>query len=74
MIKIRTIATVEYTCWLTENDEQRVRVYAEETEIDIEEAVQELYAKGEIQIYQDSTESDFTTETVELLDEYLEED
>ena len=74
MITIGTTATVEYTCWLTEEDEQRVRFYAEENEMDIEEAVQELYDKGEIQIYQDSTESDFTTEKIELVVEYLEED
>lgn len=73
MIEIRTTATVEYVCWLTEEDEQRVRFYAEESEIDIDEAVQELYNKGEIQIYQDSTESDFTTETIKLLDEFEED-
>lgn len=74
MIEIETTAIAKYTCWLTEEDEQRVRFYAEENEIDIDEAVVELYYKGEIQIYQDSTESDFSTEKIELLDECLEKD
>ena len=54
-------ATVTYACQLTEEDEQKIRDYIEDTDLTIEEAVIELYNAGEINLYQNSTESDFST-------------
>ena len=72
MIELYTTACVNYTCWLTEEDEQKVREYARENDLDIEDAVNKLYENHELSIYTDSTESDFCTEDIDLLEEYEE--
>ena len=58
-------ATVTYACWLSEEDEQKVRDYIGDTDLSIEDAVIELYNAGEIDLYKDSTESDFSTNYIE---------
>lgn len=62
-------ATVTYACWLNEEDEQKVRDYIEDTDISTADAVMELYCAGEINLYKESTESDFSTNCIISVDE-----
>ena len=65
MITVETRATVTYTCWLNEEDSQKVLDFLEtNTDYDTAEAVSKLYADGEIDLYDDSVESDFITEEI----------
>lgn len=54
-------ATVTYACWLSEEDEQKVRDYIGDTDLSTADAVMELYDAGKIDLYKNSTESDFST-------------
>lgn len=54
-------ATVTYTCWLSEEDEQKVRDYIGDTDLSTADAVMELYCAGKIKLYKNSTKSDFST-------------
>jgi hypothetical protein len=54
-------ATVTYACWLSEEDEQKVRDYIGNTDLSTADAVMELYDAGKIDLYKNSTESDFST-------------
>lgn len=65
MFKVQVTALVTYTCCLDEDDVAKVQEYAEENECELEEAVFSLYADGEIDLYKESTESDFSTESVD---------
>ena len=65
-------ATVSYACRLNAEEEKKIREYSENNYLDIEEAVLELYNEGEIDLYKDSTESDFSTNCIE--DVYEEEE
>lgn len=71
MIKVETTAEVITTCYLTDEDEKKVRVFMEENQCDLEDAVKELYWNNELDIYLQSTESDFHTESIDLV---MEED
>lgn len=65
MVVVETKATVTYTCWLNEEDSQKVLDFLEmNPDYDATEAVSKLYADGEINLYEDSTESDFSTEEI----------
>ena len=64
-MKIYVEAKVWYTCTLNEEDEKKVKNYAEENEISLEEAVWDLYGNTEIELYENSVESDFSTESIE---------
>lgn len=66
---VMTEATVQYACRLSANDEQKVREYAEENNITLEEAVEALYNDLAINLYADSWESDFNTNTILDVDE-----
>ena len=57
-------ARVIYTCYLSQDDEQTVRNYVKKNGGDFETAVWECYYNGEISLYRDSTESDFSTEEI----------
>ena len=61
-------ATVQYACRLSAEDEQKVREYAERNDTTLEEAVEALYY-GTINLYADSWESDFNTNTILEVDE-----
>ncbi len=61
-------ATVTYACWLSEEDEQKVLDYIGDTDLSIEDAVMELYCEGKINLYKDSTESDFSTNYIMSVD------
>ncbi len=58
-------ATVTYACRLSEEEEQKVREYIGDTDLSIEDAIIELYNVGEIDLYKNSTESDFSTNYIE---------
>ena len=58
-------ATVTYACRLNEEEEQIIREYIGDTDLSIEDAVTELYNAGEIDLYKNSTESDFYTNYIE---------
>ena len=60
---ITTVATVQYACELSEEDAEKVRAVAGE-DGDLIGAVWELYTAGEINLYRNSTESDFSTESI----------
>ncbi len=62
-------ATVQYACRLTAEDEQKVREYAEQNEMTLEDAVDALYSNCGINLYADSWESDFCTNTILDVDE-----
>ena len=69
MIKVETTAEVIITCHLTNEDEEKVRAFMEENECDLDDAVAELFWSNELNIYKDSTESDFHTESIDLVTE-----
>lgn len=62
-------ATVTYACYLSEEDSQKVINYIGDTDLSLEDAVYELYTMGKINLYKDSTESDFSTEAVTQVEE-----
>ena len=65
MIIVEVTASVLYTCHLTEDDSEKVKEFAEENDCDWETAIYELYSTGELDLYHNSTESDFSTECIE---------
>jgi hypothetical protein len=54
-------ATVIYTCRLSEEDEKKVRDYIGDTDLSTADAVRELHEAGKIDLYKNSTKSDFCT-------------
>lgn len=69
MIKVETTAQIITTCYLTDKDEEKVKAFMEENECDLEDAVKELFWNNELDIYCQSTESDFHTESIDLVTE-----
>lgn len=62
---VKVKATVIYTCILDDEDSQKVLDFLEKnSDYDITEAVDILYARGEIDLYNSSTESDFSTDEI----------
>lgn len=57
-------ATVTYTCYLDEEQSQLVQECAEEEECSLDAAVMLLYTDGELNLYHNSVESDFSTNEV----------
>lgn len=74
MIKVETTATVITTCYLTDKDEEKVKAFMKENECDLEDAVKELFWNNELDIYCQSTESDFHTESIDLVTEGEDDD
>ena len=76
MITITTTATVQYSCILTAKDEKAFMGYIEReglelNELDSADMVEiacSLYEKGEINLYARSTESDFCTESIDMVE------
>ena len=62
-------ATVTYACYLSESESEAVRSCAEEEECSLEEAVMMLYNDGTLNLYHNSTESDFSTNECTQVDE-----
>lgn len=69
MMKVTTTATVQYTCFLNTVKANKVKAYAEENDCTLEEAVWALYVDDRLDLYDDSTESDFTTESIDQVEE-----
>ncbi len=63
---VNTRATVWYICYLDEEQEKLVRDYAKNHDVDLVDAVRELYNDISIDfpLYKDSSESDFCTEEI----------
>ena len=64
MIKLQTEALVNYCCYLSEEDEQKVREFAEENDVGLTYSIEELWMRNEIEIYRNATECDFSTEKI----------
>lgn len=73
MFKIEAVATVYYTCCLSDEDSQKVIDYIKENPKEFEfmsdkkkivKAVEILHDGCEIELYDDTTESDFNTEEI----------
>ena len=64
-IEVETTATVTYVCNLNDKDTKKVCDYANKQGLTLREAVADLYADGEIDLYDNSTESDFSTESID---------
>ena len=54
-----------YRCRLTDEEEQKVKQYAEENDTTFETAVSILYDREEINLYYDCEESDYYIEKIE---------
>ena len=67
MIKVETTAEVITTCYLTDKDEKEVRNFMEKYNCDLEYAVNMLFWTNKLDIYTNSTESDFHTESIDLV-------
>jgi hypothetical protein len=65
MVTVEVTASVMYTCELTAEDEEKVKAFAEENDVELTSAVAELYAIGEIDLYRNSVESDFSTKRID---------
>lgn len=61
---VTTIATVQYICFLKDEDAEMVREYAENENCSLRDAVTDLYADGVINLYYESNETDFSTESI----------
>ena len=69
MIRIETTAEVITTCILTDEDEEKVKAFMKQNQCDLEDAVRELFWNNELNIYSQSTESDFNTQSIDLVEE-----
>ena len=69
MIRVETTAEVITTCILTDEDEEKVKAFMEKNQCDLEDAIKELFWTNELNIYDQSTESDFHTKSIDLVEE-----
>ena len=69
MIVVETTTEVRYACYLNEEDSQKVKKYAEENKCSLTEAVNKLYHNFTIDLYLNSTEIDFSTESIDIAEE-----
>ena len=60
-VSVNVIAEVRYNCILDEEDSLKVTEYMEDEDVSVEEAIEALYNQGEIALYEDSAEFDFST-------------
>ena len=67
MIRVETTAEVITTCYLTNEDEKEVRNFMEKYNCDLEYAVNMLFWTNKLDIYNNSIESDFHTESIDLV-------
>ena len=73
MLKIKAVATVTYTCELSDEDEEKVVKYIKDNPDEFEfmtdkesilAAVNILYNDSKLDLYDDSVKSDFSTEEI----------
>ena len=69
MMVVEVTALINYTCYLSEEDSIKVRKYAEEHDCELTEAVMELHTLGDIDLYKESVESDFCTQSIDSADD-----
>lgn len=69
MLRVTTVAKVWYSCDLEGQQEEDVKEYAKMNDVSLEDAVWELYSKGDLELYENSTESDFNTQEIECVTE-----
>ena len=70
MFEVEVTAAVSYVCYLNKEDSEKVKEYAEENDLTLVEAVTALYYDNEINLYRESTESDFCTESIDAVTDY----
>ena len=73
MLKVEAVGTIYYTCELSDEDEEKVVRYIKDNPAEFEfmdneeaivAAVDILYMDGEIELYNNATESDYHTEEI----------
>jgi len=64
LFAVNVDAIVTYTCYLDEEESQKVQECAEQEECSLEDAVMMLYNEGQLNLYHNCVESDFSTEKV----------
>lgn len=73
MLKVEAVTKVYYTCILSDEDENKVLDYIKENPKKFEfmsdkkkiiKAVEKLYEDAEVNLYEDSVESDFATKKI----------
>ena len=69
MMNVTVTATVQYTCFLDNAKACRVKEYAKQNDCTLEEAVWALYTDNVLDLYDDVTESDFSTESIDQVSE-----
>jgi len=69
MLSVKVVAKVLYSCVIHDEDEKKVRKYAELNKVSLEYAVKNLYYDGEIELYNDAVEIDVTTESISNVEE-----
>ena len=65
---VRTTATVEYVCYLSDEDTDKVIQYADAEGCTLKEAVANLHADGTIDLYNECSEVDFSTESIDSVE------
>lgn len=72
---VTVTATVQYWCELSDEDSEKVDKYISDCTAEdpmfpptLEDAVAELYSRCEINLYRDSTESDFDTRSIDSVE------
>lgn len=68
-MKITTISKVWTICNIDEEQVKIIKEYAEENGLKLEDAVWKLYKYGELDLYEDSNESEFQFESIEKVEE-----
>lgn len=75
MLKVEAVGTIWYTCELSDEDEEKVVRYIKDNPEEFEymyedeaivTAVGTLWNDGEIELYKNATESDYSTEEINL--------
>jgi len=65
MLNTKVVTKVIYTCTLTDEDEHKVRAYAKENNVSLDEAIQELDRNEDIDVWGvNQIESESWTESV----------
>ena len=65
MLLVEAKAIVTYTCTLTNADEIKVKRYAKQNDVSLDQAIKKLWENNELDIYANNpTESDCNTEEV----------
>ena len=65
---VTTTATAQYVCYLRDEDAEVVREYADAEGCTLKEAVTNLYSDGVIDLYYDSSDTDFSTESIDSVE------